>query len=93
MKYIGFSVIAVLIGVASLTGCASKSDVTDLQIQIDGLKAQVFETKTTTNAAKDSVARAADLADSAEKSAAAAAKSIEDFNSKIDAAFTETQVK
>jgi outer membrane murein-binding lipoprotein Lpp len=93
MRYIGFPVVAAIIGMVSLTGCASKSDITNLQIQVDGLKAQVFEAKTTATKARNAAVRAAELAESADKNAAVAAKSTEEFNSKIDEAFKDAELK
>jgi murein lipoprotein len=91
MKIIKIS--AVVMAAALATGCASKSDITSLQTQIDALKAQVTTASSDAAKAQSSAADAAAKAASAEAAANRAAQYAQDTNSKLDRMFKKSMMK
>jgi outer membrane murein-binding lipoprotein Lpp len=79
MKATKFAVVLLAAGLT--VGCASKSDITNLQTQIDGLKADMTSVKSTADqAASDAQSAAA----AANKAAAAAQRAEDAINAKLD---------
>ena len=79
--------LSALVAVAALaTGCASQSDITNLQGQIDALKPQV-------SAASADAAAAKAAAAAAEAAANRAAQYAQDTNAKLDRLFKKSQHK
>lgn len=88
MKATKFAVVLLAAGLT--VGCASKSDITNLQTQIDGLKADVTSVKSTADEAASS-AQSAEAA--ANKAAAAAARTEALVNDKLDRGFKKGAMK
>lgn len=85
------SKLAVVLLSSGLTvGCASKSDISNLQTQIDGLKAEVSSVKSTADEALSS-AQSAEAA--ANKAAAAAERTEALVNEKLDRGFRRGAMK
>ncbi len=83
--------LAVILVSAGLTvGCASKSDITNLQTQIDGLKAEVSSVKSTADEAL-SAAQAADSKASAAE--ATARRTAAEVDAKLNAGFKKHMMK
>ena len=76
----------VLLSAGLTVGCASKCDLTALQTQVDGLKAEISSVKSTA----DEALSAATSADAAARRAAAAA---EEVNAKLDRGFRKGAMK
>jgi outer membrane murein-binding lipoprotein Lpp len=86
--------LGVLLLSAGLTvGCASKSDLNNLQTQVDGLKAEVASVKSTADEALSAAQAAESKAASAESAARRAAASSEEVNSKLDRMFRKSMMK
>ncbi len=81
---------AVLVSAGLSVGCASKSDITNLQTQIDGLKAEVSSVKSTADEAL-SASQSAEAA--ANKAAAAAQRAESAINEKLDRGFRKGVMK
>jgi outer membrane murein-binding lipoprotein Lpp len=85
---------AVVLMAAGLTvGCASKSDITNLQTQIDGLKAEQASIKSTADEALSAAQAAESKAGAAEAAARRAAAAAEETNSKLDRMFKKSMMK
>lgn len=83
--------LAVVLLSAGLTvGCASKSDITNLQTQVDGLKAELSSVKSTADEAL-SAAQSAEAA--ANKAAASAARTEALVSDKLDRGFKRGAMK
>ncbi len=80
----------VLLSAGLTVGCASKSDITNLQTQVDGLKAEISSVKSTADEALSS-AQAAEAA--ANKAAAAAQRAEAAINDKLDRGFKKGVMK
>jgi len=80
----------VLLSAGLTVGCASKSDISNLQTQIDGLKAEVSSVKSTADEAL-SAAQSAEAA--ANKAAAAAQRAESAINEKLDKGFRKGALK
>jgi murein lipoprotein len=86
--------LSALVAVAALaTGCASTSDIENLQAQIDTLKPQVSAASSDAASAKAAAAEAAAKAAAAEAAANRAAQYAQDTNSKLDRMFKKSQHK
>ena len=84
---------AVVLAAGLATGCASTSDVDNLQSQIDGLKGQISSAASDAAQAKQSAADAASKAAAAEAAANRAAQYAQDTNSKLDRMFKKSMMK
>lgn len=91
MKLVKFSAVILAAGLA--TGCASTSDISDLQAQIDGLKTQISSAATDAATAQAAAAEAATKAGAAEAAANRAAQYAQDTNSKLDRMFKKSMMK
>ena len=91
MKIVKISAVILAAGLA--TGCASTSDIEDLQGQINGLKGQVSAAASDAAQAKQSAADAAAKAAAAEAAANRAAQYAQDTNSKLDRMFKKSMMK
>jgi murein lipoprotein len=90
-KVIKLSMIAM---VASLVvGCATNSDIENLQSQIDGLKTSVAQASSDAQSAQSAAADAAAKASAAESAANRAAQYAQDTNSKLDNMFKKSMMK
>ncbi|MDO9163206.1 MAG: Lpp/OprI family alanine-zipper lipoprotein [Methylococcaceae bacterium] len=90
-KVIKLSMVAL---VASLVvGCASTSDIENLQSQIDGLKTSVAQASADAQNAQSAAADASAKAAAAESAANRAAQYAQDTNSKLDNLFKKSQLK
>ncbi len=86
--------LSALVAVAALaTGCASTSDIENLQGQIDALKPQVSAAASDAASAKAAAAEASSRASAAEAAANRAAEYAQDTNSKLDRMFKKSQHK
>lgn len=85
------SIVALAAGL--MVGCASKSDITNLQTQIDDLNAKVSSVDSTAKQALDAANAANAKASAAESAALRAAAAAEDTNSKLDAMFKKSMMK
>jgi len=83
----------VLLSTGLLVGCASKSDITGLQTQIDGLKAEQASIKSTSEEALSAAQAAEAKASSAESAARRAAAASEEVNAKLDRMFKKSMMK
>ena len=83
--------LAIILVSAGLTvGCASKSDVTNLQTQIDGLKAELSSVKSTA----DEALSAAQQAESTAKAAdSLSRRTAADVDAKLNAGFKKHMLK
>lgn len=84
MKLLKLSVVVLIAGLA--VGCASTSDIDNLQGQINTLKTDVAS-------AKDSAADASTRAAAAEAAANRAANTAEEVNTKLDRMFKHSMMK
>ena len=90
-KVIKLSMIAM---VATLVvGCASTSDIENLQSQVDGLKTSVAQASSDAQSALSAANDAADKAAAAEAAANRAAQYAQDTNSKLDNLFKKSMLK
>lgn len=78
---------------AMAVGCASTSDIDNLQSQIDGLKTSVAQASSDAASAQSAAAEAASKAAAAEAAANRAAQYAQDTNSKLDEYFKKTMRK
>ncbi len=76
-----------------MTGCASTSDIENLQTQIDTLKTQISSASSDASSAQASAAEAAAKAAAAEAAANRAAQYAQDTNSKLDRMFKKSMMK
>jgi murein lipoprotein len=83
----------VLLSAGLLVGCASKSDISTLQTQIDGLKAEQASIKSTAEEALSAAQSAESKASSADASARRAAAASEEVNAKLDRMFKKSMMK
>ena len=86
--------LSMLVLVASLVvGCASTSDIENLQSQIDGLKSSVASASSDAQSALSAANDAAAKAAAAEAAANRAAQYAQDTNSKLDNLFKKSMLK
>ncbi|WP_305910080.1 Lpp/OprI family alanine-zipper lipoprotein [Methylomarinum sp. Ch1-1] len=86
--------LAAVVAVAGLmTGCASTSDIDNLQSQIDTLKSQISSASSDAASAQAAAAEAAAKAAAAEAAANRAAQYAQDTNSKLDRMFKKSMMK
>jgi murein lipoprotein len=90
-KLVKVSAIILTAGLA--TGCATNSDIKDLQSQINGLKGQVSQAASDAASAQSAAADAASRAAAAEEAANRAARYAQDTNSKLDNMFKKSMMK
>lgn len=89
-----FLKLAAIISVAGLmTGCASTSDIDNLQSQIDALNGKISTASADAASAKAAAAEAAAKAAAAEAAANRAAQYAQDTNSKLDNMFKKSMMK
>ena len=91
MKIVKISAVVLAAGLA--TGCASTSDIDNLQEQINGLKGQVSTASSDAAQAKQAAEDAAAKAAAAEAAANRAAQYAQDTNSKLDRMFKKSMMK
>jgi murein lipoprotein len=91
MKLLKLSVIAMTTVLA--VGCASTSDIDNLQGQINTLKTDVNGAKDAAASASASAADAASRASAAEAAANRAASTAEELNTKFDRVFKKSMMK
>jgi murein lipoprotein len=91
MKIVKITAALLVAGLA--TGCASTSDIDNLQVQIDGLKSQISTASSDAAKAQASAADAAAKAAAAEAAANRAAQYAQDTNSKLDRMFKKSMMK
>jgi murein lipoprotein len=91
MKTIKFASVLIIAGLA--TGCASTSDIDNLQSQIDTLKTQISTASSDAAKAQASAAEAAARAAAAEAAANRAAQYAQETNSKLDRMFKKSMMK
>lgn len=91
MKAIKLAAIFVVAGL--MTGCASTSDIDNLQSQIDTLKSQISSASSDAASAQAAAAEAAAKAAAAEAAANRAAQYAQDTNSKLDRMFKKSMMK
>jgi len=91
IKALKISAIVLTAGLA--TGCASTSDIENLQTQIDGLTAQISTASADSAKAQAAAAEAAAKAAAAEAAANRAAQYSQDTNSKLDRMFKKSMMK
>jgi outer membrane murein-binding lipoprotein Lpp len=91
MKAIKFA--AVLVAATLTVGCATKGDVSNLQTQLDGLKAETASVKSTADEALSAAQAAEAKASSADANARRAAAAAEEANSKLDRMFKKSMLK
>ncbi len=84
---------AVILAAGLATGCASTSDIDNLQAQIDGLNTQITTASSAASTAQASAAEAAAKAAAAEAAANRAAQYAQDTNSKLDRMFKKSMMK
>jgi len=77
----------------SLVGCASTSDVANVQTQVDGLKTAVADVTIVSQEALNSANTASASATAALKAAQSAEQAAKDTNDKLDAAFKKAMEK
>ncbi|MGZ8135991.1 MAG: Lpp/OprI family alanine-zipper lipoprotein [Methylococcaceae bacterium] len=90
-KVVKMTMIALVATMA--VGCASTSDIDNLQSQIDGLKTSVAQASSDAASAQSAAADAASKAASAEAAANRAAQYAQDTNSKLDSMFKKSMMK
>ncbi len=91
MKALKISAVILAAGLA--TGCASTSDIDNLQAQIDGLKTQITTASSEAAKAQAAASEAAAKAAAAESAANRAAQYAQDTNSKLDRMFRKSMMK
>lgn len=82
--------IAVCLFTSLMVGCASKSDISNLQTQIDGMKAEMHTVKST---ADEALSAAQNAENAANRAAAAAQRAESAINDKLDRGFRKGAVK
>ncbi|MGR9052359.1 MAG: Lpp/OprI family alanine-zipper lipoprotein [Gammaproteobacteria bacterium] len=90
-KLVKLSVVALTAGLA--VGCASTSDIENLQSQIDGLNGRVDKVAADASEAKTAAADAAARAAAAEAAANRAASYAQEANTKLDRMFQKSMMK
>jgi murein lipoprotein len=90
-KVIKLSIIA--LAASLVVGCASTSDVENLQSQVDGLNTSVAQVSADAASAQTTAADAASRAEAAEGAANRAAQLSEDANSKLNKKFKRSMMK
>ena len=90
-KVIKLSIIA--LAASLVVGCASTSDVENLQSQVDGLNTSVAQVSADAASAQTTAADAASRAEAAEDAANRAAQLSEDANSKLNKKFKRSMMK
>lgn len=91
MKIIKLSMIA--LAVALVTGCATNSDVENLQSQVNSLDSSVKQASANAASAQSAAASAAAKAEAAEASANRAAQLSQETNSKLGGKFKRSMMK
>lgn len=91
MKALKIAGVFLVAGLA--TGCASTSDIENLQSQIDGLSSQISTASSDAAKAQSAADQAAAKASAAEAAASRAAQYSEDTNSKLDRMFKKSMMK
>ena len=91
MKTIKLATVMIVAGLS--TGCASTSDIDNLQSQIDELKTQISSASSDAASAQSSAAEAAARAAAAEAAANRAAQYAQETNSKLDRMFKKSMMK
>jgi murein lipoprotein len=91
MKLLKLSVVALTAFLA--VGCASTSDIDNLQGQINTLKTDVSSAKDAANSANTAASDAASKAASAEAAANRAANTADEVNTKLDRMFKHSMMK
>lgn len=76
-----------------LTGCATNGDVENLQLQIDGVKAQIAQTNSAVASLGQSIANAEANSQAAYAAAKRAETAAVTANEKLDRVFRHTQMK
>ncbi len=84
---------AVFAAAGLMTGCASTSDIDNLQAQIDSLKTQISSASSDAATAQAAASEAAAKAAAAEAAANRAAQYAQDTNSKLDRMFKKSMMK
>ena len=90
-KVVKLSMIA--LAVSLVAGCASTSDIENLQSQIDGLKTSVAQASSDAASAQSAANDAASRSAAAESAANRAAQYAQDTNSKLDNLFKKSMMK
>ncbi|MFZ2172220.1 MAG: Lpp/OprI family alanine-zipper lipoprotein [Methylococcaceae bacterium] len=90
-KVIKLSMIA--LAASLIVGCATTSDVENLQSQVDGLDSSVKQASADAASAQTTAADAAAKAEAAEAAANRAAQLSQDANSKLDRKFKRSMMK
>jgi len=90
-KVIKLSMIA--LAASLIVGCATTSDVENLQSQVDGLDSSVKQASADAASAQTTAADAAAKAEAAEAAANRAAQLSQDANSKLDKKFKRSMMK
>lgn len=90
-KVIKLSMIALTVSL--IAGCATTSDVENLQSQVDGLDTSVKQASADAASAQTTAADAAAKAEAAEAAANKAAELSQDANSKLDKKFKRSMMK
>lgn len=83
----------IALAVSLIAGCASTSDIENLQSQIDSLKTSVAQASSDAASAQSAANDAASRAASAEAAANRAAQYAQDTNSKLDSMFKKSMMK
>lgn len=91
MKLLKLSPVILIAGLAA--GCATNSDIENLQGQINTLKTDVSQAKSAANSANTAATDAASKASAAEAAANRAARSAEEVNQKLDRLFASGMKK
>ncbi len=91
MKFLKRS--SVVLALSFLVGCASTSDLENLQAQVDALKSQVSTAVSDAASAKSAADAASASAANAEAAANKAAQYAQDTNSKLDRMFKKSMMK
>ncbi len=91
MKLLKLSVIALTAGLA--VGCASTSDIDNLQGQINAMKSDVTSAKDAAASANSAATDAASRAAAAEAAAKRAADTADQVNTKLDRMFKHSMMK
>ncbi len=86
-------VLAVTLAAGLATGCASTSDIENLQAQIDGLNVKIATASSDAANAQAAATEAATKAAAAEAAANRAAQYAQDTNSKLDRMFKKSMMK
>jgi len=90
-KVVKLSIVALVAGL--IVGCASTSDIDNLQSQIDGLKTSVAQASSDAASAQSAANDAASRAAAAEAAANRAAQYAQDTSAKLDSMFKKTMMK